>query len=186
MSFHIRPLQIASPEDVLKIHGIFMHAIDKDSPLNGYVHGCPERCGECEQCRISKERVAALLTHPSSYVWEVWAEAPVDLIGILVLSKVDPGRDATAVYTFFDGKLRDKTEVLQWWINWAFQALALQRLSIEIPSYAFAALRHAKKLGFGGPFAFQEFPVEGIKRGALEYGDRQADLILMGMTHNAS
>ena len=187
MSFQLTPLTIASPEDILKVHEIFMRSIDKDSPLNGYVHGCEAKCGECPQCQRSKERVAALLTHPASYVWEVWQTeggAAVDLTGILVLSKVDPGRDATAVYTFFDGKLRDKTEVLQWWINWAFTSLALQRLSIEIPSYAFAALRHAKKLGFGGPFRFEEFAVEGIKRAALEYGDKQADLILMGMTSN--
>lgn len=186
MSFSVQPLHITGPEDILKVHAIFMRSIDKDSPLNGYVHGCDRRCGECPQCRRSKERVAGLLTHPASYVHEVWLSSEgtiVDLAGILVLSKVDPGRDATAVYTFFDGKLRDKTEVLQWWINWAFTSLALQRLSIEIPSYAFAALRHAKKLGFGGPFRFQEFAVEGIKAGALEYGDRQADLILMGMRH---
>jgi hypothetical protein len=187
MSFQTIPLHIATPEDILKVHAIFMRSIDKDSPLNGYACGCPQRCGECEVCQRSKTRVAALLTHPASYAWEVWDTVDgsiIDLSGILVLSKVDPGRDATAVYTFFDGKLRDKTEVLQWWINWAFTNLALQRLSIEIPSYAFAALRHAKKLGFGGPFRFQEFPVEGIKRAALEYGDQQADLILMGMTHN--
>ncbi len=186
MTFSAKPLHISSPEDILKVHAIFMRAIDKDSPLNGYVHGCVNRCGECEQCCHSKERVAGLLTHPASYVWEVWQDSPVDLIGILVLSKVDLGRDATAVYTFFDGKLRDKTEVLQWWIDWAFNALSLQRLSIEIPSYAFAALRHAKKLGFGGPFRFQEFAVEGVKAGALEYGDRQADLILMGMRQDAT
>ena len=187
MSFELRPLRVQSIEDILKLHAVYQAAIGKDNPLNAYSHGCPEGCGECDLCLASKARIAQLLTHPASYTWEVWANDPhLDLVGILVLSRVDPGRDATAAYTFFDGKLRDKTEVLQWWINWAFKTLALQRLSIEIPSYAFAALRHAKKLGFGGPFAFQEFSIEGIKRSALEYGDRQADLILMGMTSNGS
>lgn len=180
MSFVLAPLTITTPEDVMKIHVIFMRAIGKDTALNGFLQGCSNGCGECDECKLSKERTAALLTHPATYAFEVWCDNPVDLVGILALSRVDPGRDAMASYTFFDGKLRDKTEVLQWWINWAFQALALQRLSIEIPSYAFAALRHAKKLGFGGPFEFEGFKVEGVKSGALEYKGAQADLILMG------
>ena len=184
MSFQIYPLSIASPEDILKLHSIYMAAIDKDTGLNGFVHGCEQRCGTCDVCTDSKTRIATLLTHPATFAWEVWDENLVDLVGILVLSRVDPGRDATAIYTFFDGKLRDKTEVLQRWIDWAFQALALQHISLEIPSYAFAALRHAKKLGFGGPFDFEGFKVEGVKGGALQYKGDRADLILMGLESN--
>jgi len=186
MTYQLQPLSIRSPEDILKIHAVYMRGLAKDSGLNGWMRGCEASCGECERCVASKERMAQLLTHPNSFSWEVWSDNPVDLVGILILSKVDPGRDATAAYTFFDGKLRDKTEVLQRWIDWTFTNLALKRLTTEIPSYAFAALRHAKKLGFGGPFDFEGFHIEGIKRKALPYGDKQADLILMGMIENAS
>jgi len=183
MPFTTNPFTVRSVEDVLKAQYVFRKAIERETALNEYEKGCEEACGDCDQCLRVKNKVAALLTHPWTYVWEVHTTDPVDFVGILVLSRVDPGRDATAIFTFFDGKLRDKTEVLRSWFDWSFENFALNRITVEIPAYAFAAIRHAKKLGFGGDFVYQNFKIEGIKRQALMKEETPVDLVIMGRTN---
>ena len=126
--------------------------------------------------------VAKAVTTPDNLVWEAWREQGtkvVDFVGILRLSKVLPGCDATADYFFFDGKLRDKTDLLERWMQWAFVDhpgwQRLQRLTIEAPVRAHALIRHAKR-----HLGFQE---EGLKRkGVIWRGDFH-DLVILGRTN---
>ena len=136
--------------------------------------------------------IASALTKPDSLTWEVWRAEDgqvVDVVGILHLSEIRNGHDAVAHYVFFDGDLRGKTDLIEKVLDWAFTDHddwpALQRLTIEIPDFAFALARHAqKKLGFGGPFKHRvggkTVNVEGVKRGALMWRGEPRDLLIMG------
>ena len=183
MGFSTQPLVVNDLDDLLRVGFVLDKALERETALNEYQAGCAEGCGECDRCLGVRARLGSLLTHPSSFAWEVFSTDPVDLAGILVLSRVDPGRDATAIFTFFDGKLRDKTEVLQSWFDWSFQNFKLNRITLEVPAYAFAALRHASKLGFEGPFEHEGFAVEGIKRSALLRDNQPVDMVVLGLVN---
>jgi hypothetical protein len=136
--------------------------------------------------------VANVLTKPNSMAWEVWRyenDIPVDICGILYLTDITVGQDAVAHYVFFDGKLRSKTELMQRVLDWIFTDhedwRALQRVTVQIPDFAFALARYAQKyLGFSGPFkhkiAGKTLKVEGVKRGAVLWRGKPRDLMILG------
>jgi len=138
------------------------------------------------------QAIALSLTRPDSLTWEVWRAEDgkvVDVVGILHLAKIRNGHDGVAHYVFFDGDLRGKTALISKLLDWAFTDHedwdALQRLTIEVPDYAFALARHAqKKLGFGGPFKHRiggkTVEVEGVIQGALIWRGEPRDLLIMG------
>lgn len=178
-----RPLRIKPDtltEDILRMGYVFKKVLAEPTDLNDYHAGCEEICGECEKCQRARTLAAAKLTHPQTWAWEVYSKDPVDFVGILMLSGVDPGRDATAHFKFFDNALRDKTEVLSSWFDWAFSKFDLRRISMEIPHYAFSLLNASRRQGFGGDFEYKGYKVEGIRRGAMSEKGRPVDLILMG------
>ena len=88
------------------------------------------------------------MTHPRTRSWEVYRNDPVDFVGILVLSEIDPGHSARAHFRFFDGTLKDKHEILESWFDWAFKEFNLEQVSTEVPTYAFKAKSFCKKVGF--------------------------------------
>jgi hypothetical protein len=182
-NYTTRPLRIhvdTLTEDILKIGYVFRKVLQEPTDLNDYHAGCGEACGECPICISARTAAAAMLTNPHTWAWEVYSKDPVDFVGILMLSEVDPGRDATAHFKFFDGALRDKNEVLRSWFDWAFRKFDLRRISAEVPHYAFSLLKAYKRLGFGGNFKYKEFDVEGIKRGVMQEKDRPVDIIILG------
>ena len=144
--------------------------------------------------------IASALTKLDSVTWEVWElenQLPVDLVGILHLSDIVPGRDAVAHYVFFDGDLRSKTTLLQRVLDWVFDDhpevgwVGLQRLTLTIPDYAYALARHAQRhLGFGGQFTYRTggktIKVEGVKEHAIMWRGEPRSLIIMGKTHASS
>jgi hypothetical protein len=130
-------------------------------------------------------------------VWEVWSTGEsVDLVGILYITDVVVGCDAKAHYAFFDNDLWGKTDLIQSIIDWLFEDhpewVALSRLTIEIPDFAFALAAHAsKKLGFGGDNEYtarkkngkksRTIPVEGVKRKSLLWRDMHRDVLVLGL-----
>lgn len=79
-------------------------------------------------------------------------------------------------------------------IAWAFEDhpennwRALQRITIEVPDFAFALARHAsRKLGFGGPFEWKlpkggpVMQVEGVKPKSVLWRGERRDLLLLGL-----
>lgn len=165
-----------------------------ESLFTDYARGCEDACGECELCQARMALASRVLGAADAWVWEVWdaSEAVASLVGVIYLTNIVPGRDARAHYVFFDGRLKDKTELLQNLISWTFEDhpeigwQALQRLTVEIPDFAGALARHAtRRLGFGGDFthklgAATTIPVEGIRRGALTWRGLPRDLLLLG------
>ena len=152
-----------------------------------YTRGCTGQCeGFCRDlaagCKTVKHRIAAALLAKDAVVWEVWRQTPkVDFCGILRLSEVEPGCTAKAHYMFFDSHLKDKTPILQAWKEYAFSKLRLRRVTIEVPSNAFALAKHAVKyLGFGGGYTYRNLPVEGVIRQAKVLDGKPLDLIILG------
>lgn len=183
---------------IQKWHRLLSTVIRHESFFTDYTKACDEGCGECSRCLTAKQVVTANLIDPKSMHWEVWSKDPedgslLDFVGILRLSNISPGCDATAHYFFFDGKLHDKTPLLRAWARWAFTDhenwLALTRVTVEVPAHAFALARHAnKKLSFGGPFEYKhkgsKISVEGVRRNAVLKDGVWQDSLIMGRLHN--
>lgn len=194
------PLQITNFNEatVQKAATLLQQAIEHESFFTDYEKACDAHCGECEQCLQAKQAVSAAIQDPRALCWEVWRHDPqtyeyLDFVGILRLSRIKLGCDAIAHYFFFDGKLRDKTDLLHAWKNWAFSDAgnwkALHRVTLEIPDFAFALARHAHKfLGFGGPFKHTckgaKFPVEGVKQSTILWRGEWHDELIMGLRNN--
>lgn len=146
------------------------------------------------QSLTRRKAVAAALTRIDSVTWEIWrtsASIPVDLVGIIHLSHVVSGCDAKAHPVFFDGKLANKTLLMEQMISWVFEDhaevgwVALRRLTLEVPGFAFALARHAqRKLKFGGEFTYKigghKLKIEGVKRNAVLWRGTPQDLLTMG------
>lgn len=192
MSFQAIPFQ-PTPERALVVSHILRNVIRYETLFTDYARGCETACGECALCRERMALAARVLGAPDSWAWEVWdtSDADASLVGVIYLTDVVPGRDAKAHYVFFDGRLKDKTPLLEGLIQWTFEDhpeigwQGLLRLSIEIPDFAGALARHAsRRLGFGGGFSHQlgavTLPVEGIRRGALTWRGIPRDLLLLG------
>lgn len=129
---------------------------------------------------VRRANILRDLASANSILWEVTKDAPAEgelpFVGILRLTEVRPGEDATAHYFFFDRRLSDKTPLLQAWADWAFTDhegwKALERCSVYVPGYMHALAAHAQRhLGM---------TLEGRKRNAHVYGGQRYDGLLLG------
>lgn len=183
---------------VMKVHKLINTIIKHESFFTDFMKACDDDCGICPQCQAAKQIVTANLHDRKSLSWEVWRQDEetgelLDFVGILRLSNVLAGCDATAHYFFFDGKLHDKTRLLMSWAEWLFENHdswpGLHRLTVEIPTHAFALARHAaKRLNFGGPYEYRldstRIPVEGVKKAAVLWKGGWHDLLIMGLIND--
>lgn len=179
---------------IQKWHRLLSTIVRHESFFTDYTKACDEGCGECGRCQMTKSIVTANLIDQKSMHWEVWSKNPetgdlLDFVGILRLSNVSPGCDATAHYFFFDGKLQDKTPLLRAWTRWGFEVTdswpGLKRVTVEIPAHAFALARHAaRKLEFGGPYEYRvkgvKVAVEGVRQSAVLWKGGWHDMLIMG------
>lgn len=186
-----------SPDRAAVVSAILRGLCHFETIFTDYNKACEAKCFQCEQCILCMRTVAGTLTHPASRVWEVWQQSveSFDLVGVLYLTDVIPGQDAVAHYVFFDGRLHDKTALVESMIQWVFEDhedwQALKRLTIEIPDFAFALARHAHKhLGFGGDFPFTHkhvsISVEGVRRKALRWRDAERNLLVLGRINGSA
>lgn len=194
--FEAKPLTLdpANPLDLLKNTTILSACAAHESFFTDYIRGCGGQCnGMCRNltpdCKIAKDMIISALLNPNVLVWEVWHKG-VDFAGILRMSSVTLGCDAAAHYFFFDGRLSDKTPLLLAWKDWAFSDHegwpALKRVTVQIPTHAFALARHAqKKLGFGGPYKYtfkgKQMDVEGVRKNAVLWRGVWHDEMIMGV-----
>jgi hypothetical protein len=171
-----------------------------ESIFSDYQKGCDDQCGECRPCLRAKLIITYMLSKPDTKAWEVWevdgdTKLPLDLVGILYLTEIHAGCDAIAHYIFFDERLKDKTKLIQEVINWTFTDhpemswRALHRLTVQIPTHAFALVRHAQRfLGFGGDFTYKlgnkKVEIEGVKREAIRWRGEDVDVLLLGLLND--
>lgn len=106
------------------------------------------------------------------------------------------------------GKTELLKQMMEWCFTEHEDWKALKRITVEVPDFAFALAKHAVlKLGFDGQFTFTSsyeqrqrhrnprkqnnygskkrertisLPVEGIKRNALRWNGRDADILILG------
>jgi len=185
-----------TPERAKIMKDLIVKTCTFDSAFSDFQSVCSSRCFEqepwgelCPLCLTRLRIVAVALA--TGLTWEVWkTEEEPELVGIIRLSEIRPGEDALGHYIFFDHDLRGKTEVLKEMIDWCFSEhegwTPLRRLTIQVPDFAFALVRHAtKKLGFGGEFTHslkgKKVPVEGVKRKALLWRGSERDLLFLGI-----
>lgn len=188
MSFHTLPFTPTAQRAEV-VSEILREILRFETVFNDYERGCEAGCGDCEHCLKRKYAIAAVLSAPDARVWEVWSDAGA-LKGIIYFTDIMPGEDAIAHYCFFDGRLKDKTDLLKGMAEWAFTPHTdwkpLRRLTVTVPDYAFALARHAtRQLGFTGDYSYTRqgvtIPVEGVKRGAMPWRGQRRDLLIMGL-----
>ena len=102
---------------------------------------------------LASSLLADAIRGEDTFVFEVWRVGETsELVGILSFTSVRPGMGAQFHPVFFDGKLRNafgKRELLLRAMDWAFNALSLHRLSVELPETMYALVTFSrKKLGF--------------------------------------
>jgi hypothetical protein len=174
---------IATPQRAGVISKILNETIKLETIFTDYIKN--------EEAR--KVSVARSLTAPDSYVWEVWEYAkglPVDIVGIIYLTKIRRGQDAVAHYVFFDKDLLGKTPLLKQILAYVFEDHegwdALQRVTLEIPDFAFSLAYHAqKRLKFGGKYHHKlgnkSLQVEGVKEKAILWRGEMRDMLILGI-----
>ncbi len=117
-----------------------------------------------EQRRLS---AAHSLADPMTLKWGVWRGG--DLLGILVLTKVEVHLDACFHFLFLDHNLVGKRDLLRRFLAYCFRELGFRRLSAEVPEDADKLLRFYRKLGFryeGEPRASGLTPTAFLAAGA--------------------
>lgn len=94
-------------------------------------------------------------------------------VGILYADQLRPKLDARVHYLFWDKHHAGRQRVLLVSMLWFMSNFELQRLNMEIPTYAFAALRRMHKMGVR---------IEGRRRSAVSYNHQWRDALLFGIT----
>lgn len=182
---------VATPDRADIVSRIMREIASKETIFTDYYKACEAKCWACDQCLSRLAAAANVLSRPNALVWEIWEVEPfgrpIDVVGILYLTGITYGVDATAHYFFFDGRLLNKTELLKNMLHWGFQDhlpgwKALRRITIEVPIYMYAQARHAyKRLGFGGSFSYNGIKVEGVKRNAITWRGEDHDILILGL-----
>ena len=193
--YEVLPLN-DSPQRAHIIENLIRKVCQFDTVFSDFAETCQDKCFETkpmsELCPLCYTRMAVVSVGLSTgLTWEVWKMLDVpELVGIIRLSDIKPGADANGHYIFFDHDLRGKTEVIKEVLTWAFTEhetwKPLRRVTILIPDFAFALVRHAvKKLGFGGEFRYKlqgkSVPVEGVKRKAILWRGVPRDVLQLGL-----
>jgi hypothetical protein len=161
--------------------------------MSDQVGACSEHCFECPACVQALQLVSAILAAPDTACWEIWSEEgdeAAQLVGVVYLTRTRPGVDAVAHFCFFDRELRNKTALLRelthWWLSDHEGWLALERVTLEIPDYAFRLARYTqRKLGFSGAFVYRlngkTVRVEGVRRDAIRWRGLKRSVLLLGL-----
>lgn len=91
-------------------------------------------------------KLYAEMQRGEGFLWSIWRGA--DLVGIINIRDTEYRTNASCHFIFFDRRLADKRDLCLALIAWCFDKLELHRLSVEIPTYARALVKFARKLGF--------------------------------------
>jgi RimJ/RimL family protein N-acetyltransferase len=195
--FELFPLQ-ATPERAEILSHIMRSIALHETVFSDYQRGCDGGCVDqlledmCDACQQQMVAISKAMTATDTRLWEVWKIGETaQVVGVIYLTKIVPGQDATGHYIFFDRDLTSKTGAIKTLIDWTFSDhegwQGLQRITVEIPAYAKILARHAnKKLGFGGPFTYKKLKIEGVKQAATRWRGRLHDVYVMGLVNPTS
>jgi len=96
----------------------------------------------------------------------------VDRVGIVYYTNVTPGYYADGHFFFWDKVLRGRQKVILSTTAWLMQMFSLHRINVQIPRYAFSALRRVYRMGLR---------LEGMIRDGIKFNGRWADLFIFGI-----
>jgi len=112
-------------------------------------------------------------------MWTVWDGA--NLVGVVLLNEVRPRTDAKAHFLFFDRQLSNKVAICWGLLGDAFRIKDLQRISVEVPTYASALASFVRKrLEFKYELEGREI-VLPYEMGRLRKRDKEAYIAVMEM-----
>jgi RimJ/RimL family protein N-acetyltransferase len=95
-----------------------------------------------------------------------------DFVGVLYLTNISE-RDADAHFAFFDKRFRGRHNLIKGMLRHVFQNYGFRRLSAQLPEYiGKPSLKFVSGLGFS---------LEGKKRDAARYHDKDFGLLLYGI-----
>jgi RimJ/RimL family protein N-acetyltransferase len=96
----------------------------------------------------------------------------VDDVGILYITKIVPGVEAKAHFTFWDGRLKGREQLILEMCAHVVRKLHLHRLYAEVPLYALPTIKFVERLGF---------VKEGRMREAIRYKGSWFDVNLYSL-----
>ena len=120
-----------------------------------------------------KEAFFNYLLSPSVVVLVV-VEGEDDLtpVGIIYIDQIQLKHDARMHYIFWDRKQKGRHRVVFTAAEWFFNQFEFHRMTIEVPVFAYAALRRLRSLGV---------LIEGRKRKAIQRNGKWHDVLLFGV-----
>lgn len=102
---------------------------------------------------------------PSVIILEVLEEGE-EVVGVFYADEIKPKSDAKVHYVFFDKRTKGRQKLFLNVLKYFMVSFQLPRVSIEAPTFAYAALNRIRSLGFW---------LEGRKRKAALYDGKWCD-----------
>lgn len=120
---------------------------DKHTPLFDHLVAHPYWFSVSLDPDEVRREAAGGLCLPDTRAWEVWEETT--MVGLLVLTKLLPGLDATVHFTFWRTNLFAARRLIHAWLGVVFQDYDLQRVTVEVPEHTKGILAFVRqRLGF--------------------------------------
>ena len=104
--------------------------------------------------------------------WKVSEDDGDQPVGILYADQFRPRHSARVHYFFWDKVQRTREPLIMAALDWFMREFELVRVGIEVPWYAYSALRRI--------YAMKFLP-EGIRRGSIQFKGKWRDEILFGI-----
>lgn len=79
---------------------------------------------------------------PKGIVWEV------DDVGLIYMTNIYPGYQATGHFTFWDRRIRGREPLIREMVRYAFENYGFHRIVAEVPLYAPPTIAAARRIGF--------------------------------------
>lgn len=131
-----------------------------------------------DELHEDKEAFFAYLLSPSVVVLMVIeGEEADDLkpVGIIYIDQICPKYSARMHYIFWDRKQKGRHRVVFTAAEWFFTQFQFHRISVEVPVFAYAALRRLLRLGIR---------IEGRRKESVRRNGSWYDVLLFGLHHD--
>lgn len=128
-----------------------------------------------DEIKGDPEAFIDIMLNPRSMWMEVFSLEHDKPIGIISLSNIIPGFDATGHFAFWDGKGSGRENLALHVAQWLFNRYRLRRMTAMIPLNQKGVIRFTKRLGF---------QQEGVKREGTLRHDQWIDLAIFGLLHS--
>jgi len=120
---------------------------------------------------LDRERFITYFLSPGVVIFEVFKDGG-ESVGIMYADQIRPEHSARGHYFFTDKVQKTREPVILAVLLWFMDTFGLNRIGIEIPWYAYSALRRVYAMGI--------MP-EGIKKGAVRFKGNWRDQLTFGI-----